>query len=418
MARILLHSLVFAPDGVSTAYLMTDLARGLKRLGHDVTVLTTTPHYNIDPAAVARQPMARRGGLLRSECDGIPVWHVPMPMKGDRVGARMADYIKFHARSLLAPRSALGDYDVVIAPSPPLTMGVVAWVLAARRGAPAVYNVQEIYPDFAENNGLITNPLFLALLRRLERFVYARSAAVVPISEWFARTIAPRGIAPGKLRVIPNFVDTDLYRPAPRMNAFAVEHGLVDDFVVLYGGNIGLSQDWDSWLYAAETLASLPIKFVVVGGGAREEWLRAEIARRGLSNAMVLGYQPRERMPLINAASDIGTIPMKATTTQDTFPSKIYTILGCARPAIVSADADSELAWIIERAECGRVVAPDDPQAYADAVRLAFEQRAALPAEGERGRAFVEREYSKEAVALKYDALVRDLLAREPRAPA
>jgi colanic acid biosynthesis glycosyl transferase WcaI len=411
MARILLHSLVFAPDGVSTAYLMTDLARGLRRLGHDVTVLTTTPHYNIDPEAIGRQPMTRDGGYLRSTCDGIPVWHVPMPMKGEKVSGRMLDYLRFHAKSLLAPRRMLGEYDVVIAPSPPLTIGVVAWMLAARCGGRAVYNVQEIYPDFAINNGLVRGRAFIAVLRWIERFVYSRSAAIVPISEWFSRTIAPRGIEPGKLHVIPNFVDTELYRPGPRVNAFSAEHGLADDFVVLYGGNIGLSQDWDSWLYAAAALADLPIKLVAVGDGVRGDWLKAEVARRKLRNTLVLGYQPRERMPMINASSDIGTIPMKATTTRDTFPSKVYTILACAKPVIVSADADSELAWIIDQARCGRVVPPDSPEAYARAVREAYEGRAELPAEGARGRAFVEREYSKEAVAAKYDRLVRDLLA-------
>jgi colanic acid biosynthesis glycosyl transferase WcaI len=411
VARVLLHSLVFAPDGVSTAYLMTDLARGLQRLGHEVTVLTTTPHYNLDPSAVARQPMVADSGLLRSSCDGITVWHVPMPMKGQRVGARMFDYLRFHLRTLAASRRVLGAYDVVLAPSPPLTIGAVAWVLARRRGAKSVYNVQEIYPDFAVNNGLIRNRAFIAALRLLERFVYARSAAVVPISEWFGRTIAPRGDAAHKLRVIPNFVDTELYRPGPRDNDFAVEHGLTDDFVVLYGGNIGLSQDWDSWLYAAEALAHLPIRFVAVGDGVRGEWLRAQVARRRLANALVLGYQPRELMPMINAASDVGTIPMKATTTRDTFPSKIYTILACAKPAVVSADADSELAWVIEQAGCGRVVPPERPEAYAQALLQAYLGREGLLAEGERGRAFVEREYSKEAVARKYDALVRELVA-------
>ncbi len=414
MARVLLHSLVFSPEANSTSYLMTDLARQLKIAGHSVTVLTTTPHNNLEPGAIARQPLRRvwPGLLYRSELDGIPVWHVKLPMKGNRVLRRMLDYIRFHAVSLVAGTSLVGRYDIVLAPSPPLTIGVIGWMLAMRRRSPVVYNVQEIYPDFAINQGLISNPAFIQVLRWVEKLVYARSERVVSISEWFSRTIRERGVPDEKLVVIPNFVDTELYRPLPRHNAFSRRHGLDDDFVVLYGGNVGLSQDWDSLLFAAASHADLPIRYVVVGDGARREWLATEVKRRGLKNVKLLGYQPRELMPEINASSDLCTIPMKTETTRDTFPSKIYTIFASARPAVVSADPDSELEWIIQQSGCGRVVSPDNPQAYADAVLRAFQERDVLPVEGERGRRFVEEEYSKEAVGRKYDQLIRELVAR------
>ncbi|HEV2130698.1 MAG TPA: glycosyltransferase family 4 protein, partial [Longimicrobiaceae bacterium] len=246
MARVLLHSLVFAPEANSTSYLMTDLARQLQRQGHAVTVLTTTPHNNLEAGALARQPLRRvwPGLLYRSALEGIPVWHVKLPMKENRVLRRMLDYIRFHAVSLVAGPALVGRYDIVLAPSPPLTIGVAGWVLSVWGRTPVVYNVQEIYPDFAINQGLIRNPAFIRLLQWVERFVYARSDRIVSISEGFQRTIRARGVAEEKLLVIPNFVDTELYRPLPRHNEFSAQHELDDDFVVLYGGNIGLSQDW------------------------------------------------------------------------------------------------------------------------------------------------------------------------------
>jgi colanic acid biosynthesis glycosyl transferase WcaI len=413
LARVLLHSLVFSPEANSTSYLMTDLARQLHAAGHAVTVLTTTPHNNLEPGAIARQPMRRvwPGMLFRSDLDGIPVWHVKLPLKGNRVLRRMLDYIRFHAVSLVAGASKVGGYDIVIAPSPPLTIGLVGWALSALRRTPVVYNVQEIYPDFAINQGLIKNRAFIRVLKQVERMVYAGSDRVVSISEWFSRIISERGVPEEKLVVIPNFVDTELYRPLPRHNEFSRRHGLDDPFVVLYAGNVGLSQDWESLLYAAASQSQLPIRYVIVGNGARYEWLNAEVERRGLTNVQLIGYQPRELMPEINASADLHTIPMKTNTTRDTFPSKIYSILASARPAVVSADADSELEWVIRQAGCGRVVPPDDPEAYADAVLAAYRERDQLPAEGERGRRFVEEEYSKEAVGRKYDRLIRDLLA-------
>lgn len=414
MAKVLLHSLVFSPDSVSTAYLMTDLSRQLEKLGHDVVVLTTTPHYNLDKGALEKQPMRKRWGglLLTSRCEGITVWHIRLPMKGNRVYARVFDYLWFHFLSLIVGVTKVRSYDIVIAPSPPLTIGVIGWILARFRGVPFVYNIQEIYPDFAVNQGLIRNPMLIQLLKWVEQFVYSRSTLLVPISDWFGTIIKRRGVANGKLRVIPNFVDTHLYKPMVRANRFATEHQLEKDFVVLYGGNVGLSQDWISFLHAAETLKDLPIQFVVVGGGVRERWLESEVHQRGMKNVRLLGYRPRDLMPIINASSDLCTIPMLRATTTDTFPSKIYTIMACAKPVLVQADADSELNWLVTESRCGWVVPPEDPVAYAEGIRLAYDQRNALVSLGEAGRRFVEREYSKEAVGEKYSAIINELVRK------
>jgi colanic acid biosynthesis glycosyl transferase WcaI len=412
MSHILLHTLVFAPDSVSTAFLMTDLARQLHASGHDVTVLTTTPHYNLDPAALARQPLQRRlfGLAAQSSCDGVRVWHVRLPMKGERVYTRVLDYIYFHIMSLAIGLLLVRRYDIVITPSPPLTIGVVGWLLGTLRGAPSVYDVQEVYPDFAVNQGLIRNRLLIAVLKRLERFVYARSTHVVTISDWFTRIVRARGVPAGKVSTIPNFVDTALYQPLPRANRFAEQHGLRGSFVVLYGGNVGLSQDWDSFLHAAEVLRERPILFVVVGDGVRTKWLEQQISSRALTNVRLLGYQSRLLMPEINACADLCTIPMKTGTTSDTFPSKIYTIMACGKSVLVQADPDSELHWLVSSHGCGRVVPPDVPDAYAEAVLKAFLERELLPAEGEKGRVLVQDVYSKETVAARYHALITDLV--------
>jgi colanic acid biosynthesis glycosyl transferase WcaI len=156
------------------------------------------------------------------------------------------------------------------------------------------------------------------------------------------------------------------------------------------------------------------VVFALVGDGARRTWLETEVARRSLGNVRLLGYQPRERMPEINASSDLGTIPMMRTSTSDTFPSKIYTIMACGKPVVVSADPDSELAWLVQQADCGRVIPPEDPRAYTEAIAEAFADRARLPAAGERGRAFVAQEYSKQVVGLAYARLVDKIL--QPRA--
>jgi colanic acid biosynthesis glycosyl transferase WcaI len=411
LAKVLIHTLVFAPDGVSTAYIMTDLALELSRLGHTVTVLTTTPHYNLEPSATRAYEMTPAGGgVFRGRVGDVSVWHLSMPMKGNKITARMADYVKFHLRSLWLASTRLGQFDVVLAPSPPLTIGLIGAGLGVIKRAPSIYNLQELFPDAAVNDGLLTNRVVIRLMHLLERAVYKGNTRIVAISEAFADVLRRRSVPEKKIVVIPNFVDTTFYRPRERRNEFATRNGLVDDFVVLYAGNLGKTQDWESLLYAAESLRSEAITFAISGDGLRGDWLRSEIGRRNLSNIKLLGYLPRGQTPLLYASSDIGIIPMKARTTIDTFPSKVYTHFACAKPVIASADDGSELKRVIHQSRCGTVVAPDDPEALAGAIRGAFERRDSLFAEGAKGREYVEQSYSKEAVATRYSELIRELV--------
>jgi putative colanic acid biosynthesis glycosyltransferase WcaI len=413
VSRVLLHSQVFAPDGVSTAYLMTDLARELKRIGHHVTVLTTTPHYNVDAPAAARQPLHRRalGIWWVSELDGVRVWHVKQWPKGNRVWARAFDFIAFHLVSLFLGYFVIGRQDIVITTSPPLTIGVVSWLLGVRWGAPSVYKVAELYPDMAIRQGALRGAFMIGLFKRIEQLVYRRNAMIVPIAETFTRLIRQRNVPDAKLRTIPDCVDLDVYRPLPRQNAFAVEHRLLDEFVVLYGGNIGFFQDWESVVHAAQQVADLPIRFVIVGDGGRRDWLAGEVARLGLTNVTLVGYQPKERMPEINAACDLALVPLTISGAKEGFPSKVYSNLASARPVLVSAEDGSEMAALVLHHKCGRTTPPENGAALAAAIRKAYEERACLPEEGRRGRALIEREYSKEAIARRYDALIQELIA-------
>jgi hypothetical protein len=94
--------------------------------------------------------------------------------------------------------------------------------------------------------------------------------------------------------------------------------------------------------------------FVVIGDGSRKDWLAKEIKRRGLSNMLLLDYQPRAKMAEINASSDVATIIMDPRVEDDGFPSKIYTTMACARPTVVCCSEGSELVSIVRESKCGR----------------------------------------------------------------
>lgn len=409
MAKVLIHSIVFSPDSLSTSHLLTDLAHELSKHGHEMTVLTTTPHYNVLPEALERQPLkpvGRRKWLFESQVGKIKVYHVKISAKGKNILARMTRGLRFHFYSLIWGLRGIPAQDVVLVDSLHLTIGLVGWILALRWKGASVYVLQDVFPDGLIRDGKIRSKPLIWFLRRLERFVYNRSKAVVVIAKSFERTVRPRIKDPSKVIRIPNFVDTDLYRPLPRDNEFTREYGLGKKFVVSYAGNIGNAQDLTPMLTAAEKLRDFPIVFLVVGDGIDRKRYEEEAARRDLTNIMFLGYKPREMMPLIYASSDISTVLLDAHVSGDGFPSKIYAIMAHARSVIAVCDEISDLALVINESGCGRLASISKPESFAEEVLKAYNEPEVIRSEGEKGRKYVLAGHSKTVIGQKYHELV------------
>ena len=417
MPNVLILSLVFPPDSVSTAEIMGDLAQDLQALGHSVTVVTTMPHYNPDREAARRQPARGVWGplLRRSTYHGMAVYHTAMPAKDASVPKRLAAWAGFHLLSTAAALTVVPRPDVLLVPSPPLSIGVSAWIVGALRRAPFIYNVQEIYPDIAINLGAVRNPTLIALLKRLERFVYRRAAAITVIAARMRERLVERHVPPEKVKVIPNFVDLERLSPVARDNEFSRTHGLQDAFAVTYAGNIGPAQGLDIVLDAASLLpAGHPARFVLIGDGIlRERFERASSDSAG--RVRVLPYQPSALMPQIYGASDICLVPQAAATGSDAIPSKVYRIMASARPLIAITDPVSDLAMLVRAAQCGEVVAPGDAAALSAVVQRAAAQPDEWRRMGERGRQHVIERYTREVVAGEYDRLIRMLAAMAPQ---
>jgi colanic acid biosynthesis glycosyl transferase WcaI len=418
MAHILVLTLMFPPDGVSTAVIVGDLSADLKAAGHDVTVVTTVPHYNRDADAEARQPLVRTWGplLYRSEFEGVPVLHVAMPRKGAKVLFRLLAWIQFHLLSLIATVALVRRVDVIIAPSPPLTVGVCAWLLGRLYRAPYVYNVQELYPDIAITLGLLKSRWMITPLFALERFVYARARVITVIAERMRRRILEKSVPADKVRLIPNFVDVNDMAPLPKANGFSREHGLDRAFVVTYAGNMGLAQGLETVLEAASLLHHQSgLKFLLVGEGGLHERLKAIARDQGLDNVLILPHQSYALVPQIYAASDVCLVPLAGHIGSDAVPSKVYRIMACARPVLACADPDSDLAELIKAAQCGTVVAPGSPDRLASAVSDAIANPSACAAMGQAGRAHVMAHYARGSISAQYEALVREVAGMPPQ---
>ena len=418
MARILILSLVFRPDNVSTAQLMADLASDLQAKGHLVTVLTTIPHYNPDEEAIAGQPMRCCWGrmLKRSSYRGVDVVHVWMPKKGRSKWYRIATWINFHIISSFAGVCKVPKPDVIFSPSPPLTIGISAWLLSIYYSVPFIYNVQEIYPDVAINLGAVRSKWLIKWLYQIEQFVYRKASAVSVISERMQRRLLQKGVPKEKLWLIPNFVDVREFTPSTRDNNLRHRLNLQDKFVVVYAGNIGRPQHLETLVYAAAILKERKrIQFVIIGDGSERQSLERQVASLSIGNVYFLSYQPYSMMPLVYAAADVCYVPQAVGTSDDGIPSKVYRIMASGRPVLACTDAESDLAELIINAKAGVVVTTAHGGAIAEVIDQALNDEVAWARMGLNGREHVLTNYDRKIVVANYETLINGLAKRAPQ---
>lgn len=418
--RVLIHSLIFSPDGVSTAYLYNDIALRLQERGYEVVVLTTTPHFNIVPEQVEKQPMRWKvwGFCKVSNYHGMTVLHVPQKKFKSTV-LRLLGFVYWHIVSFFIGLT-IKHVDLILSPSPPLTIGLLNLWLGKLKGCKVVYNVQEIYPDILKLKGGVT----LKLLRWMERKVYNGSDAVTTIDQVFYDTIVGRFGDKSKLHIIPNFVDTGLYHEISG-SMFKVEGSRLiqetnanlskdtNTIRLLYAGNIGHAQSWEPLVELADRTRELDVEYFVIGEGAKRDYVASEIEKRGLQNLHLLPYQPRELMPAILSYSDASFIFMAPESDTDGFPSKVYTIMACERPLLVLSGENTPIVNFLKDKSCAKLITEQDFEKKVFLMKDWLKEitKEELREMGKRGLAEIQAKYTKEKVTDMYVDLVDDLLA-------
>ena len=408
--RILIYSLVFSPDGVSTAYLYNDLALGFQKRGYEVCVLTTTPHFNLIEGALNKQPLQKRflGLFYQSDFNGIKVFHIPLK-KHKSTLLRMLSFIYWHKMSFFVGLF-LKRPDVILTPSPPLTSGLLAILLAKLKGAKTIYNVQEIYPDLLINLGHLKNTFLINFLKRLERFVYNSSNAVTTIDKQFYNTIKPRIKQESNLHIIPNFVDTDLYvtESSTKLPAeFLNEPGFTN---MLYAGNIGLAQEWDLVLNLAKEIRDEFITIWIIGEGVKKEYLKSQIEKHQLSNIKLLPYQDRKYMPAINLFADFHFIAMDKSMENEGFPSKVYSIMASGKPMVVVSSETTPISTFLREASAALLVTNHSLLDFKNAVLKLDADKDLRVSLGLNGRNIITQNHTKDKVTNQYICLIECIL--------
>ncbi len=413
--RILVICPHFEPDTAPTGVMITEIVKRLGESGHQIEVITSMPWYRQHGLE-----SAWRGRLVRSETVAwgrITRLH-PLFTASTNITLRALASLGFTMLCAAAGLFRRGRVDVVLAMSPPLTLGVVGWGIAGLRRVPFVFNVQDAVVDVAIAIGAITRPSVMRFGCWMERFVYRRADAVTVLSTDVAESvnerIGSRRAVNGQrslplVKVIPNFADTEIITPIGTDNSYRAEFGLGERTVIMYAGNVGLSQPLDLMIDAAQAFADRSdVVFVVNGVGAAREHLEERAV--GSDNIVFVDFQPRWRLAEVLAAADIHVLMLRSGLTRSSVPSKIYSVMAAARALVACIDTDSEPARLIRESDCGLVVDPTEPEAFVDALTELVDDPQRRRGMGLRGRISVQEAMSSTDVASCYAELFEELL--------
>jgi glycosyltransferase involved in cell wall biosynthesis len=306
--------------------------------------------------------------------------------------------------------------DVVVATSTPLTIGVPGWILARRYGVPFVFEVRDLWPEAPIQLGVLRNRWLQRIARRLERFLYRRADAIIPLSPGMERGVIAAGADPAKVVTIPNASDTDLFAPALRDRALLEQFGVGDRFVAVHAGMMGEANGLDYVLEAARVLHERgddSIAILVIGEGGTRQRLIARAGELGLDNIQFPGAVVKSELGAIVSSCDAGIVsfadyPVLATNS----PNKLFDALAAGLPCVVNSDG-----WtrpLVEQHDAGSYTDVRDPAQLADALQRLQRDEALRARQGANARKLAEDVFARDRLAARFCDLLEHL-AGTPR---
>ena len=373
--------------------------RALAARGHHVHVVTSYVQHK--ERSVPEEYRGRR--IVRSHEEGMTVWRTySTPDYGRDMRSRLANYLSFafwaFVAAMRAPRAA-----VVVASSPSLPAAAGAAIVALVKRSVFVLEVRDLWPGSAVAMGLVRQGgAFSRIARALEWFCYKRARHIVALTDGIRDGVIATGVAPSRVTLITNGVDLTDTPPTP------VDVPVPPDaFVAMYVGAHGTYSSLGTVLDAAELLRDEPsVRVVLVGGGDQKPGLVADAAQRGLDNVVFVDPVPKQDVPGWLTRADVCLLPYQDRALfAGALPNKTFDYMGAGKP-IIAAVPPGELSALVTRAECGVAIAPEDPQAMADAIRAMAADSASAARMGAAGAGFVCTHYDRKVLAARFVEIV------------
>lgn len=385
---------------------MYDLGKELAGKGHRITVLTTFPQYNLTEASkknIESYPaVANEDGIHVIRLKTLPIHNVNHIARG--IGQLLLPFLFFRGARLVGPQ------DVSVVYSPPLTLGLAAYLIKKREGTPFIFNVQDLFPQNAIDLGALKQSILIKFFRWMENFIYRKANHISVHSSGNRDYVLSMGVNSDKVSVIHNWVDLDEYKIDGIPNPVREKDEFKGKFIVFFGGVMGYAQDLETVVDSASILKDhKQIIFLLLGDGAENETLVKKSQSLGLRNIEFLPFVSKEEYPFWVHVADVGLVTLKSSMKTPVVPSKILGYMAAGKPILASLNPESDGKRIVEEARCGINVPVGDPSAMADAILKFSADREETKAMGQNGRLYAEKHFSINACINQYEGIFRSL---------
>ncbi len=397
--RLLFLNRSFYPDVEATGQFLTELCEELEK-DFKVYVICGNPLYR----------KVKNWRLIhKTSHRNITIWRVNNTTLPKRFfPARVINLISYFIPCFLWT-FLIKRMDCIIAETDPPLLASIAYVYSKIHRCPFIYYSQDIWPQVGIVNEGMTNPLITTILKGINGFLYKKADRIIVLGRDMKKRLEEENFIPAqKIGIVENWADPKKIYPIQREdNRFLQKHALENRFIVMYSGNIGLSQDLKNIIHVADTLKkNKNILFVLIGEGASKEKLIQKAEALGLSNVKFLPYQKKEMLKFSLNAAHIHLITLKKGMKGYIVPSKVYGILASGRPFIAAVDKNSEIDRIVRDFHCGLTVSPSNVSALKEAVLWAFFNKEKIEEMGKNGRKALETFYSRKICTQKFKDIV------------
>ena len=378
--------------------LLFELAEDLSKCGAKVTVITGFPsrriseetrqYYLEHPVEIINENLVvKRVGSKRGEGKGL-----------------LQRYFRYiNLVKAIKKEAKRTDSDCFYIYSSPPFLGYCAKELS--KIDPVLYNAQDIFPDSLYSiKPIVKKTPFKWYFEKKEKLVYKHSSKIVTISNAMGQTIAKRCDGNNKIKTIYNWSDFNSLKHIERDdNTLFDEFNIPKDkFIVSYGGDVGMFQNWDVILDAFKTLKNSNVILVIFGNGSRYSYVQERIKNEGIDNVMVLPMQPKNRVSEVYSLGDLELVPLSKGLTSFALPSKLYNIFACQKAVLAMLDKNSEYFDLINTKPLGYAIEPSDLESLVGVIKDAFDNKTLLNKMGHNGLEYLKAECSRENQTRKY----------------
>lgn len=393
MKVLYFHQHFSTPNG-SVGTRSYEMARRLIARGHQVTMVCGS--YGGGETGIS---VPFKKGKRRDTVDGIDIIEFDLAYSNsDGFIVRSATFVKFALRSIgLVFRE---KYDLVFATTTPLTAGIPGVFARWLKGKPFVFEVRDLWPELPKAMGVIRNPIVLGAMSLLEWINYRSAHRCIGLSPGIVKGMEKRGVDYERIALVPNGCDLSIF--SSEQSSWRPKGVNPDDLMAVFAGTHGLANGLGAVLDAAVELKKrnrTDIKLVLIGQGKLKTDLVERARKEGLDNVVFHPPVSKARLAGLMASTDLGLQVLANVPAFyfGTSPNKFFDYIAAGVPVL--NNYPGWLASMIEEHACGFSVEPDSPEAFADALEHAADDREQLRRMGDNAEQLARQDFDREILS-------------------